>query len=82
MDPLKNVSKKTLEKIVVLQEADYREQDEFRAKIADQNQWMDFETKTRQMVQKLLQPVVQSSILNRENFILLKAAGEDLTERT
>ena len=65
-----------------LQESEYREQDEFRAKIADANQWMDFETKMRSLVQDLIAPVVQASILNRENALLLQESNKDLNKRT
>ena len=43
---------------------------------------MEFETKMRVLVQELIAPIVEASILNRENALLLQESNKDLNKRT
>ena len=44
--------------MLALRDAEYREADEFRAKVADEFQWLGFETKMRKLIQEILDPVI------------------------
>ncbi len=52
---------------MALEEAEYKIYDETRAKAADELQWLDFEVKIRDMVKKMLLPVLSLSAEDRES---------------
>ena len=43
---------------------------------------MEFETKMRVMVQKIIAPVIEASLQNRENALLIQESNKDLNKRT
>lgn len=43
---------------------------------------MDFEAKMRNMIQNLISPVIEASLLNRENALLIQESNKDLNRRT
>jgi hypothetical protein len=43
---------------------------------------MEFETKMRIMIQQIIAPVVEASLRNRENALLIQESNKDLNKRT
>lgn len=43
---------------------------------------MEFETKMRIMVQQIIAPVIEASLKNRENALLIQESNKDLNKRT
>lgn len=54
------------QRVLAMEQADYKIYDETRAKSADALYWLDFETKVREYINKLIMPVLQLSCEDRE----------------
>jgi hypothetical protein len=66
---------------MALQQSEYKQQDEMRAMAADHLMWLKFETKIRNMVENLLNPVVEMTTEERVTNISLVVKAEDLAGR-
>ena len=53
----------------ILTEAEYEMNDKNRAKAADQMEWLHFETRMRNMVRKVLEPVISMTTEDREDMM-------------
>ena len=63
-------------------ESEYKQADEFRAKIADSMQWLSFETKLLKLIDSQLKPVLEASTEDRCGHIELCYKCNDLDSRT
>lgn len=53
------------QRVQALEEAEYVAYDDTRAKAADELMWLDFETRMRVMMKKIVSPALQLSIEDR-----------------
>jgi len=70
------------QRVQALEEAEYNAYDEKRAKAADELMWMDFETRMRSLMKKVVEPALQLSIEDREANIELDIKYEKIRKRT
>lgn len=69
------------QRVQALEEAEYKAFDLDRAKCADALMWLDFETKTRNLINQLVQPALQLSIEDREQNIELEIENRRMQQR-
>ena len=63
-------------------ESEYKQADEFRAKIADSMQWLNFENKLLKTIDEQLRPVLESATEDRCGHIEIVFKCNDLETRT
>ena len=54
-------------KVTAVQEADYSVADDKRAKAADELMWLEFETRMRGLIRRVVEPALKLSIEDRES---------------
>lgn len=64
-----------------MQETEYKEEDSGRKQIADQLEWLDFETKMQTMVKALVNPALDLHVREAEQRIEMELVFERLQER-
>lgn len=62
--------------------ADYANQDDKRAKAADELMWLEFETRMRGLIRRVVEPALKLSLEDRENNLELEMKIEAVKDRT
>lgn len=65
-------------KIKALQDAEYTMDDHKRAKAADELMWLEFETRMRGLIRRVVEPMLKLSIEDRENSLELETRIEEV----
>jgi hypothetical protein len=60
------------QKIIALEEEEYRIEDDKRAKAADEMMWLEFETRMRGLIRRVVEPALKLSMEDRENSLELE----------
>lgn len=56
---------------MILTEAEYDQQDKDRAKAADEMGWLHFETRMRNLMRRVLEPVISMTTEDREDMLAI-----------
>ena len=56
--------------------------DHKRAKVADELMWLEFETRMRGLIRRVVEPMLKLSIEDRENSLELETRIEEVNQRT
>lgn len=65
----------------IISESDYNGEDKKRFKTGNEMQWMDFETRMRQLMGTMIQSVIDVTVEDQSTMLTLETENADLTRR-